>query len=288
MNEDLVVRAMRVEADGVLSVEVVYPDGAELPAWEPGAHIDLRMRPGLSRQYSLSGDPRDRYRYRLGILRETAGRGGSAYAHETLRPGQLVRFTGPRNHFKLEAAPSYLFIAGGIGITPILPMLAQVEAEGAAWTLLYGGRTAASMAFTSELATYGDQVTLWPQDSHGLLDLDAALGTPRPDTLVYCCGPEALLTAVEERCAAWPAGTLHLERFAATSMPPRWCWRTPAAAFRSARTPRSCRHSSTPESTSSTTARTGSAARVRRQSWRARSTTATTSSPTARRKPATA
>ena len=128
-----------------------------------------------------------------------------------------------------------MFVAGGIGITPILPMLARVEAEGASWTLVYGGRTASSMAFTGELAAYGDRVTLHPQDSHGLLDLDALLGTPRPDTLVYCCGPEPLLRAVEERMAAWPAGSLHLERFAAperrlgirpTSTGSRWCWRS--------------------------------------------------------------
>ena len=122
---------------------------------------------------------------------------------------------GPRNHFRLEPAAAYVFVAGGIGITPILPMLAEATAAGVDWTLLYGGRTAASMAFTAELAAYGDRVTLWPQDTHGLLDLDGLLGTPRPGTLVYACGPEPLLAAVEERMTAWPAGALHLERFAA-------------------------------------------------------------------------
>ena len=100
-------------------------------------------------------------------------------------------FGGPRNHFRLEPAAAYVFVAGGIGITPILPMLAQATAAGVDWTLLYGGRTAASMAFTAELAAYGDRVTLWPQDLHGLLDLDGLLGTPRADTLVYACGPGA-------------------------------------------------------------------------------------------------
>lgn len=211
----LLVRSLTHESTGVLSVELVDPDGAELPAWEPGAHLDLRLPGGLSRQYSLSGDPADRTRYRLGVLRAEAGRGGSAYVHDTLRPGDRVDAAAPRNHFRLEAAPAYVFVAGGIGITPILPMLAAATAAGAGWTLLYGGRTSASMAFTRELAAYGDRVTLWPEDRHGLLDLDGPLGTPRPDTLVYACGPEPLLAAVEDRMAGWPPGALHLERFSA-------------------------------------------------------------------------
>jgi ferredoxin-NADP reductase len=215
MADQLLVRSMALEAEGVLSVELVHPAGEDLPPWEPGAHVDLRLPGGLSRQYSLSGDPSDRGRYRLGVLREPAGRGGSAYVHATLRPGDLVEYAGPRNHFVLEPSPAYVFVAGGIGITPILPMLARAEADGATWHLLYGGRTASSMAFTSELARHGDRVVVHPQDTHGLLDLDELLGTPREDTLVYCCGPEPLLAAVEERMAAWPSGSLHLERFAA-------------------------------------------------------------------------
>ena len=211
----LLVRSMTHESAGVLSLELVDPDGRDLPSWEPGSHLDLHFPGGVSRQYSLAGDPHDRRRYRLGILREPAGRGGSAYVHDTLRPGETVDFAGPRNHFRLEPADVYVFVAGGIGITPILPMLAAATAAGAEWTLLYGGRSAASMAFTDELAQYGDRVTLWPQDTHGLLDLDGLLGTARPGTLVYCCGPEALLAAVEQRMTGWPAGSLHLERFSA-------------------------------------------------------------------------
>jgi ferredoxin-NADP reductase len=224
MTSQLLVRSMTVESDGVLSLELVDPDGHELPAWEPGAHLDLKLAEGMSRQYSLSGDPADRRRYRVGVLREVAGRGGSAYVHDVLRPGQVVGYTGPRNHFRLEPAGRYIFIAGGIGITPILPMVARVHAEGRPWTLLYGGRTAASMAFTDELAAYGDRVTLHPQDEHGLLDLDGMLGSSRIDTLVYCCGPEPLLRAVEERTTlgnGWPADALHLERFAAPEQPAR-------------------------------------------------------------------
>jgi ferredoxin-NADP reductase len=211
---ELMVRSMTLEAEGVLSVELVSPTGAELPAWEPGAHLDLVLG-SVSRQYSLCGDPGDRHRYRLGVLLEPASRGGSAYVHTTLRPGDRLTAAGPRNHFRLEPSPSYVFIAGGIGITPILPMLAHAEGEGAAWTLLYGGRTSASMAFTAELGAHGEQVRLHPQDRQGLLDLDALLGDPRDGTLVYCCGPEPLLAAVEQRMASWPTGALRVERFAA-------------------------------------------------------------------------
>jgi ferredoxin-NADP reductase len=111
-----------------------------------------------------------------------------------------------------------VFVAGGIGITPMLPMVAAAEAAGATWELLYGGRRRTSMAFLDELAAYGDRVTVWPQDEAGLLDLDTLLGTPREDTLVYACGPEPLLAAVEQRCQSWPHGALHLERFAPRPM----------------------------------------------------------------------
>jgi ferredoxin-NADP reductase len=196
-------------AEGVVVLELADPTGADLPAWTPGAHVDLLLTDELTRQYSLCGDPADRSVYRIGVLREPAGRGGSAYVHDRLREGDDVDVQGPRNHFELAPSPRYLFIAGGIGITPILPMAAAARAAGADHELHYGGRSRRSMAFLAEL-----EGTLHPQDEVGLLDLDALLGTPRPDTLVYCCGPEPLLVAVEEHCAGWPAGTLHVERFA--------------------------------------------------------------------------
>ncbi|MGN9837088.1 PDR/VanB family oxidoreductase [Nonomuraea sp. H19] len=205
----LVVHAREQAADGVVALDLRDPDGAELPAWTPGAHIDLVLAGDLVRQYSLCGDPADRATWRIAVLREPDGRGGSAYVHDALHPGTVVLARGPRNHFPLQPAPRYLFIAGGIGITPILPMVAA--AAGAQWKLVYGGRTAASMAFARELrAAHGDRVILRPQDEHGLLDLDALLAEEPPGTLVYCCGPAPLLDAVEQRCAGRP---LHMERF---------------------------------------------------------------------------
>jgi cytochrome P450/ferredoxin-NADP reductase len=214
----LVVRERVAVADGVAALVLAADDGAELPAWEPGAHVDLLLGNGLIRQYSLCGDPADRSAYRVGVLREDAGGGGSRFIHDELRAGSTVPVRAPRNHFRLEPAEHYVFVAGGIGITPILTMIAEAEAAGADWTLLYGGRRRSSMAFLDELERHGERVTVWPQDTHGLLDLDALLGEPRPDTLVYACGPGPLLDAVEARCAGWPQGALHVERFAAAPL----------------------------------------------------------------------
>jgi len=205
-------------ADGVCLLDLRDPAGRPLPAWAPGAHLDLVLAPGLVRQYSLCGDPADRATWRVAVLREPGGRGGSRYVHDRLAAGAAVRVRGPRNHFALEPARRYRFIAGGIGITPLRPMIAAADAAGADWTLAYGGRTRSSMAFGAELtARYGDRVRVRPQDETGLLDLGTLLGEPQPGTLVYCCGPEALLVAVEARCARWPAGALHVERFAPRS-----------------------------------------------------------------------
>lgn len=212
---ELEVVARDQVADDVVALSLRPVDGDPLPEWEPGAHLDLVLTPDLTRQYSLCGEPDDRGAYRVAVLREIAGRGGSAYVHESIAIGTRLRVRGPRNNFALEPARRYLFIAGGIGITPIVPMVAQAQRSGAEWTLVYGGRTLGSMAFRAELTSaYGDRLALHPQDEVGLLDLDAILGSPADDTLVYCCGPEPLLKAVELRCAAWPAGALHLERFA--------------------------------------------------------------------------
>ncbi|WAP57840.1 PDR/VanB family oxidoreductase [Streptomyces sp. S465] len=213
--DTLVVARRDQVASDVVALTLRHPTGRELPAWEPGAHLDLVLDTGLTRQYSLCGDPADRASWRIAVLRAPAGRGGSARVHDTLAEGTEVRVRGPRNHFALRPAARYLFIAGGIGITPLLPMTAAAEAAGADWTLLYGGRTRASMAFADQLAArHGDKVRLVPQDEEGLLDLAPYL-TARsgPGTLVYCCGPEPLLQAAEEACRDWPDGALRTERF---------------------------------------------------------------------------
>jgi ferredoxin-NADP reductase len=209
-----VVVSERAEAaDGVVTLTLTPADDGPLPVWSPGAHIDLQLTDHLTRQYSLCGDPADLGSWRIGVLREVAGRGGSAYVHDELAPGTTLAVSAPRNNFELHRASTYLFIAGGIGITPILPMIAEADAAGAEWTLLYGGRTRASMAFTEELARYGDRVLLRPQDEHGLLDLAAYLGRVQHGALIYACGPEPMLNAVAGACDHWPPTALHLERF---------------------------------------------------------------------------
>jgi ferredoxin-NADP reductase len=213
---DVRVEQKQAAADGVVVLTLRHLGDQPLPGWTPGAHVDLvldEVVAGPTRQYSLCGDPADHHVWRLGVLREAEGH-TSVHVHDRLQPGDVVRVRGPRNNFPLEPAPRYLFIAGGIGITPLLPMVAAAEAAGADWRLVYGGRNRGSMAFLGDLATFGDRVSVRPQDETGLLDLDALLGTPRADTAVYCCGPEPLLAAVEQRCSAWPPGALHVERFA--------------------------------------------------------------------------
>jgi ferredoxin-NADP reductase len=211
---DLVVERKDLVAEDVVAVTLRDPSGAMLPSWTPGAHIDLLLG-AVTRQYSLCGNPADRSAWRIGVLRDPGSRGGSVFVHDQLQPGATVRVRGPRNHFPLIAAERYQFIAGGIGITPLIPMMAEASATGADWQLLYGGRRRASMAFLEELEGYRDRVTVHPQDERGMLDLASILGDARAGTLVYCCGPEGLLGAVESSCAHWPIGSLHVERFSA-------------------------------------------------------------------------
>ncbi|MGO4385524.1 PDR/VanB family oxidoreductase [Specibacter sp. RAF43] len=203
-------------ADGVIGLVLQRGDGGLLPHWTPGAHIDLVLDDGLVRQYSLCGDPADRFQYRIAVLREPQGRGGSLIVHDRVHQGHELVLRGPRNNFVLREAPAYLFVAGGIGITPLLPMIQAAEAAGANWHLAYGGRKADSMAFRSELLeAYDDRISIIPQDTHGMLDLARLVGELGDEELVYCCGPEGLLEAIEATCARSIPGRLLVERFSA-------------------------------------------------------------------------
>ncbi|MFD2419731.1 PDR/VanB family oxidoreductase [Amycolatopsis pigmentata] len=199
------VAAKTTEARDVVSF-VLAGDG--LPPWQPGAHVDVEVRPGMVRQYSLCGDPGERDRWRIAVLREDPGRGGSRHLHDAVSAGGSLRVSEPRNNFPLVPATAYVFVAGGIGITPLLPMLRRAEAEGADWTLYYGGRRRDRMAFLDELSVHGDRVRVLPEDEHGLLPLAEIFAAS--DAPVYCCGPEPLLAAAEQLC---PPGRLRVERF---------------------------------------------------------------------------
>ncbi|MFJ6656386.1 cytochrome P450 [Streptomyces sp. NPDC091377] len=211
------VTAVRTAAENVVAVDLALPDGGELPVWRPGAHIELRLPSGRLRQYSLCGDPADATTWRIGVLREPLGRGGSVELHELAGPGATFAVRGPRNHFPLTEAPSYLFLAGGIGITPILAMVREAAGQGTPFTVVYGGRTRSTMAFADELsAVAGAALTLLPQDEAGLPDLPRLLGALAPDTAVFACGPAPMLAAVERECARLGlSDRLHLERFTA-------------------------------------------------------------------------
>ena len=157
---------------------------------------------GLTRQYSLCGDRWDAYTYRVGVLREPASRGGSAYVHDQLQPGDLVGVGGPRNNFPLVPSQRYLFVAGGIGITPLLPMIQQADLLGADWQLLYGGRRRASMAFLDELAALRrPRAGRPPGRVRPARPRRRSSASRATDVQIYCCGPGPLLAAIEAACA---------------------------------------------------------------------------------------
>lgn len=214
---DVLVETVHEESAGVRSLSLIAADGRPLPDWAPGAHIDLVLDDGLERQYSLCGPRGDRSRWRVAVLRASESRGGSKWVHDRIRVGDNIRVRGPRNKFPLKTARKYVFIAGGIGITPLLSMIEELDATRpeTPWTLVYGGRHRESMAFLTELGHFGDRVEIWPEDERGLIDLDAVLGTPQFGTAIYCCGPEPLIKAVERLSRSWPPGSLHVERFQA-------------------------------------------------------------------------
>lgn len=221
---DLALRVERVEpaADGVVLVHFGHPDGAELPAWEPGAHLELVLPSTLIRHYSLCGDPADANSYTVAVLRVEDGRGGSREIHDGDLTGAVLTVRGPRNHFRLVDAPSYLLLAGGIGVTPIAAMARRLADVGADWRLVYGGRRRTAMAFQAELSAIGgERVSVVPQDEQGIPDFATLIEDAPSGTAIYCCGPEAMIRHVEEIWAARGAGTsLHIERFAPSGKAP--------------------------------------------------------------------
>ncbi|WP_417607488.1 PDR/VanB family oxidoreductase [Primorskyibacter flagellatus] len=221
-HQDIMVRvcARDALADGIVGLTLAPINGGQLPEWTPGAHLDLKLPlkaddgEEMIRQYSLCGDPADRSCYRIGILRESAGRGGSAYVHDRLTCGDIVRINPPRNHFPFEPTARTLFIAGGIGITPILPMVRQAAAEGRDWQLVVAMRDRSRLAFDEDFAGLDPaRVALHFDAEKGLLDLDTLLKPLGAETTVYSCGPTGLLDALTERSAdaLWQ---LRIERFA--------------------------------------------------------------------------
>ncbi|HEU5032889.1 MAG TPA: PDR/VanB family oxidoreductase [Spirillospora sp.] len=205
----LTVQEVRREADDVVSLRLGAAGGRVLPAWQPGGHLDVLLPSGRRRQYSLCGDPADRRAYRIAVRRLPDGGGGSVEMHE-LREGDEVAVQGPRNAFPFLAHDRYVFLAGGIGITPILPMVTAADRFGADWRLVYTGRTRASLPFLDELPA--GRVTVRTDDEHGVPSAADLLGDVPDGTAVYCCGPAPMIDAV--RTSVGLNATLHYERFA--------------------------------------------------------------------------
>ncbi|MGL4340556.1 MAG: 2Fe-2S iron-sulfur cluster-binding protein [Rhodoglobus sp.] len=206
----MVVSFAELIADDVLGVRLLSVSGGLLPVWYPGAHITLRLENGLERQYSLCGDPADRHHYDIAVLRTSDSAGGSRWIHDTFVPGMTVEVLGPLNHFELEPARTYFFIAGGIGITPLKSMIESLPSA-RVWYLVYVGRSRSSMTFARELSErYPDRVRIHAAEENPAR-LDFAHLTMPADTQVYVCGPESL---VAEVALAVPPDQLHIERFA--------------------------------------------------------------------------
>lgn len=215
---ELQVASIIREAEGVLGVTLINPDGSATPHWEPGAHIDFVLPNGRCAQYSLCG-PLTAPHWRIAVLLQKDGRGTSRDIHESLRVGDVVGTSAPRNNFALLPAREYLFIAGGIGITPFLSMIEAADRAGLPWRMVYGGRDGASMAFTEKLRAHGSRVVILPQDRFGLIPVTDLAESLVGGCRVYCCGPEPLLVAVQTALAARGLPEAHVERFQAAPVP---------------------------------------------------------------------
>ncbi|GAA4782395.1 PDR/VanB family oxidoreductase [Microbacterium gilvum] len=213
VERELVVRGRAEIADGIVAIDLAPSNGRPLPRWTPGSHIDLVLGPGLERPYSLCSDPSDTTTWRVAVLRDDAGRGGSLAAH-ALAEGEVVRARGPRSTFSFpeDARGRVVFVAGGIGITPILPMVRSAAAAGVDWSLDYAVRTRTALPFADELRRHGDRVRLHVSDEGGRLDV-AAVVADAGASPVWACGPARLLDALAS--AAGPATRLHVEPFVA-------------------------------------------------------------------------
>ena len=210
---ELEVLSVQEVAHNIIELEFASITGEPLPEWSAGAHFDLRLKEGLSRQYSLMRGNINPNNWRIAVLVEEGGRGGSLYIRENLKVGAVTKGFGPRNHFPLNPAGEYLFIAGGIGITPLLEMIREAEISKIPWALKYLGGSPANMAYVDALQNeYGNKVEVFAKSMGQRLNLAEVIESASADTHVYCCGPERLMIAVEESLSTTPERA-HVERF---------------------------------------------------------------------------
>lgn len=216
---EVIRREVVAHDENVVALTFAAPDRRELAPWRPGGHLDLLLASGKMREYSLCGDPSDRFTYRIGVRRIPGGGGGSIEVHDTLTERSRVRIKGPRNGFPLalpghgSTATRLRFIAAGIGITPILPMAAAAQRLGIDWSMIYTGRSLDSIPFTSELARFGDRVTIRTDDDHGFPTPTELLGETEGGVAVYCCGPVPMLESMRSTLVGRDDIEFHYERF---------------------------------------------------------------------------
>jgi ferredoxin-NADP reductase len=215
-NNIAVVTKRELVAPDVVALTLADPDGALLPSWTPGAHIDVRLRSGRRRQYSLCGSPGRRTDYRIAVRRIADGGGGSIEMHDSFDVGDTLVFEGPRNAFYLVTdEQELLFVIGGIGVTPILPMMRLAQQRGMQWRAVYAGRSREYMPLLDEVvAVAPDRVTVWADDERGRMPAAAdLLADAGPTTAVYVCGPTAMLESVRIARDDQADAPLHYERF---------------------------------------------------------------------------
>lgn len=203
------------EAKGVMVIELRSPSGEALPSFKPGAHIELHLPGDIVRQYSLCNDSRENHRYCVGVGLSPISRGGSRHVHQSLRVGDTLKISPPRNHFPLEEdASGFVFFAGGIGITPVWSMIQWCEANKRPWHLFYLVRNRQRAAFLEELRAFGDRATLHADDeAGGFFDIAGAIGQQPSNVHFYTCGPTPLMLAVEAAASGFPDEQVHFEWF---------------------------------------------------------------------------
>lgn len=216
---EVVGRRIEAHDENVVSFTLAAPDRGELPTWRAGAHIDVEMPSGRLRQYSLCGDPADSSRYRIAVRRIPNGGGGSIEMHEKLDVGSRLTIRGPRNAFAFavpgygSAADQLHFVAGGIGITPILPMMRLAHRLGLDWSMVYTGRSRDSLPFLDELEEFGSRVTIRTDDVDGIPSVDMLLTGSSTTSAIYACGPMPMIGTLNR--GVHPDSEFHFERFSA-------------------------------------------------------------------------
>ncbi|MFJ1301744.1 cytochrome P450/oxidoreductase [Pseudomonadota bacterium AL_CKDN230030165-1A_HGKHYDSX7] len=219
ISRTLVVQTAHRVSDDILHLRLAAPDGAVLPRWTPGAHLDVECGDtGLSRQYSLCGDPGERGIYEIAVLRDPDSRGGSHWMHAHAVAGARLRVRGPRNHFRFDEDASHVvLVAGGIGITPIAAMARRARELGMSYELHYSGSSRARMALLDTLqALHGEHLHVYARDEGARQDFAARHAQARPGVRIYACGPQRMLDGLAQATAHWPEGTLSVEHFQST------------------------------------------------------------------------